>query len=222
MPRKQHKYHYIYKTTCSVTGRWYIGMHSTHNLEDEYIGSGKRLWLSINKHGRDAHTKEILEFLPNRESLKAREKELVNESLLTDPLCMNLQIGGGGGFIGEAIYIVSVKARMERIRKIGYTDKEKAGRIKTNTKLVEYNKSELGRKKSSERFLGKKKGPLSESHKIKMSNSTKGRTGLNKKPIRINNENYDGLHDASKILKIPVTTIRFRLLSNNFKDWIYV
>lgn len=101
MPRKQHKYHYIYKTTCLITGRYYIGMHSTSNLEDDYIGSGQRLWKSIKKHGRENHVKEILEFLPNRSSLKNREKELVNESLLLDPNCMNLMIGGEGGKISD-------------------------------------------------------------------------------------------------------------------------
>lgn len=98
---RQHKYHYIYKTTCNVTKRYYIGMHSTSNLNDGYIGSGRRLWLSINKHSKENHSTEILEWLPDRSSLKLREKELVNESLLSDPMCMNLQLGGGGGLSGE-------------------------------------------------------------------------------------------------------------------------
>jgi hypothetical protein len=98
MPRKQHTHHYIYKTTCKVNGKYYVGMHSTSNLEDGYIGSGKRLWNSIKKHGRENHSIEILEWFPDRSSLKNREKELVNESLLQDPMCMNLAIGGEGGF----------------------------------------------------------------------------------------------------------------------------
>lgn len=98
MARKEHKYHYIYKTTCSITEKYYIGMHSTSNLEDGYFGSGRRLWLSINKHGKENHSIEILEWLPNRSSLKLREKEIVNEDLLKDEMCMNMQIGGEGGF----------------------------------------------------------------------------------------------------------------------------
>jgi hypothetical protein len=76
-------------------------MHSTSNLKDGYIGSGRRLWLSINKHGIEKHTFEILEFLPNRLELKNREREIVDEGLLADPMCMNLQLGGGGGFIND-------------------------------------------------------------------------------------------------------------------------
>lgn len=99
--RRERKYHYIYKTTCTVTDKFYIGMHSTDNLEDGYIGSGKRLWHSIRKHGIENHVREILEFLPNRSSLKSREKEIVNEVFLQDPMCMNLQLGGGGGWASD-------------------------------------------------------------------------------------------------------------------------
>ncbi len=45
------KYHIIYKTTCTITNKFYVSMHSTDNLEDGYQGSGKRLKYSVNKHG---------------------------------------------------------------------------------------------------------------------------------------------------------------------------
>lgn len=101
MARKQHTHHYIYKTTCNITGKYYIGMHSTSNLSDGYIGSGRRLWLSINKYGKENHSIEILELLPDRNSLKLREAEIVNEELLNDTLCMNMALGGGGGFSSD-------------------------------------------------------------------------------------------------------------------------
>jgi len=44
---------------------------------------------------------EILEFLPDRSSLKLREKEIVNSDLLKEELCMNLKEGGEGGFSSE-------------------------------------------------------------------------------------------------------------------------
>lgn len=94
---QRRKYHYIYKTTCIITERFYIGMHSTDNLEDGYVGSGKRLWHSINKHGKENHVCQILEFLPDRKSLSEREKEIVNIELINEELCMNLKLGGEGG-----------------------------------------------------------------------------------------------------------------------------
>ncbi len=92
------KYHFIYKTTCSVNQRYYIGMHSTDDLNDGYLGSGTYLSRSIRKHGREHFSMEILELLPSRVRLKEREREIVTEQVLADPLCMNLKVGGEGGF----------------------------------------------------------------------------------------------------------------------------
>lgn len=111
---KQHKYHYIYKTTCTTTSKYYIGMHSTSNLKDGYIGSGRRLWLSINKHGKENHTLEILEFVSNRLELKTRERELVNEDMLSDPMCLNLRLGGEGGFVNDLHQIKCASAGGQR------------------------------------------------------------------------------------------------------------
>ena len=85
-----------------ITNKFYIGMHSTNNLDDGYIGSGKRLWYSINKYGKEKHKIEILEYLKNRTLLKNRERQIVNEELLNDNMCMNLVIGGSGGFTIES------------------------------------------------------------------------------------------------------------------------
>ena len=98
MPRRSKTYHFIYKTTCLKTGKLYVGMHSTDDIDDGYLGSGKILGYSRAKHGDENHVREIIEFLPTREALKLREKEIVNEALLANPLNMNLKYGGEGGF----------------------------------------------------------------------------------------------------------------------------
>jgi len=64
---KGQKYHILYRTTCTVTENFYIGVHSTTNLEDGYMGSGIRLLNSVLKHGKENHTREILEFFDTRE-----------------------------------------------------------------------------------------------------------------------------------------------------------
>jgi hypothetical protein len=101
MARKKKKYHYVYKTTNLKNGKYYIGMHSTDNLEDGYLGSGKLLRRSLKKHGKEIFKFEILEFLLDRQSLVEKEKELVNEELLKDCLSMNLKKGGDGGIVNE-------------------------------------------------------------------------------------------------------------------------
>jgi hypothetical protein len=75
-------------------------MHSTDDLNDGYIGSGQRLSRSIKKHGRENHTCEIVEFLLDRGALILRETEIVSQQLLSDPLCLNMALGGVGGFTG--------------------------------------------------------------------------------------------------------------------------
>lgn len=86
-------HHYLYKTVRD-DGFYYIGVHSTENLDDGYIGSGTRLIASIRKHGKQAHSKTILETFDTREQADNREAEIVTRELLRDPLCLNLATGG--------------------------------------------------------------------------------------------------------------------------------
>ena len=97
------KYHLLYKTTCRVNDRYYIGIHSTDVLEDGYLGSGTIIKSSIAKHGADNHFREIVKLFETRDEAKAAEKLLVSGELLKDHLCMNLKQGGEGGwdFINE-------------------------------------------------------------------------------------------------------------------------
>jgi hypothetical protein len=59
-------------------------------------GSGRRIQASLKKHGIENHTKEILEYCEDRDSLAKREAQLVNEELLQDSRCLNIAIGGFG------------------------------------------------------------------------------------------------------------------------------
>ena len=114
---KQKKYHFIYKTTCVVTGKFYVGMHSTDNLDDGYLGSGKILGYSRKKYGDENHKLEILEHCNSRDELKIREKELVNEELLNDPLNINLKYGGEGGWDHARVWSDERKQRRSELLK---------------------------------------------------------------------------------------------------------
>ena len=97
MARNQHAYHFIYKTTNIVNGKFYLGMHSTSNLKDGYLGSGSLLSKSIKKYGRDKFIMEILDFCESREKLKLREAEVITQDMLDNPMCMNIRLGGNNG-----------------------------------------------------------------------------------------------------------------------------
>jgi len=162
MARKEKRYHYIYKITCKITNKFYVGMHSTDNLEDGYMGSGIRLWRSISKHGKENHVCEILEFLSDRSSLKKREAEIVNEQFLQDPLCMNIMLGGGGGFIsheqqkhrsscgGKTTWIKNRELHISLAKKGGNTTKKlgvgifsKENKRRTGQTISEYQKQRI-------------------------------------------------------------------------------
>ena len=128
---KNKKYHFIYKTTNLINNQFYIGMHSTSNIKDGYLGSGKRLKRSLKKYGENNFKFEILEFLPTRESLINREIELVNGNLLKDALCINLKLGGSGGFSNKQ-QSINAKKSNEKQKVLRETDKNWATKTKIN------------------------------------------------------------------------------------------
>ena len=101
MPRAKYKYHYLYKTTNLINNKFYVGMHSTSNLEDGYLGSGLRLRRSIRKYGKENFKFDILEFFEDREKLIEAEINMVNSDLIKEELCMNIKEGGCGGFSND-------------------------------------------------------------------------------------------------------------------------
>ncbi len=106
------KIHYLYKVTNVITGNFYIGMHSTSNINDGYLGSGLRLIRSVSKYGAENFTKEILEYCDSREILAKREFDVIDESVVNHPLCMNLRRGGQGGFTSDQQKINNKKAQV--------------------------------------------------------------------------------------------------------------
>lgn len=123
MARKEKKYHFIYKTTNLLSGKYYIGMHSTNNLNDGYMGSGRRLKRSLNKYGKENHKVEILEFVNSRSELVAREKEIVNLDEIAKEDCINLMVGGKGGFTDEQQKLNAVRG-VEKQRLLRETNPE--------------------------------------------------------------------------------------------------
>jgi hypothetical protein len=98
-------------------------MHSTNDMNDGYMGSGKRLGYEKKKYGLENFVKEILEYCDNREELAQREKEIVNDDMLKEELCLNLHIGGRGGFTREEAIKGSINGK-KTLKKLFETDAE--------------------------------------------------------------------------------------------------
>lgn len=91
----------VYQTTNLVNGKTYIGMHTTSNVDDLYLGSGQLLKTAIQKHGKASFKKEVLFVFDNAEDMAAKETELVNRSFVDREDTYNLV---PGGFQGDSWY----------------------------------------------------------------------------------------------------------------------
>lgn len=92
------KFFYVYKITNLINNKIYIGVHQSHSLNDDYMGSGIALKRAQQKYGIENFKKEILFVYDNKDDMFAKEKEIVNESFVQDKSTYNLKVGGDGGW----------------------------------------------------------------------------------------------------------------------------
>lgn len=158
-------YNYIYLITNNLNGKIYVGKHSTDNLNDGYMGSGKLIKLAYNKYGIENFSKKILAFADTEDELNDLEIFYIKD-LDAKTKGYNLT-DGGEGTSGCEPWNKGVHWSEEHKRKLS---EEKIGK----------HHSEETRKKMSETRKGRparNKGiPHSEETKRKISESCKCRT----------------------------------------------
>jgi Zn-finger domain-containing protein len=175
---KAKKYHFIYKTTNLKNGKFYVGMHSTNKLDDGYLGSGTRLRRSIRKNGKENFKLEILEFFSDRSSLVEREKQLVNESLLKDPMCMNMCVGGEGGFISVDGYKKGAKRMNEIVwANPEYRKKKSEWKSEHNIKLWKEGKLKTNPWPKGKPLSDETKRKIGEANSLKQRGSSNSQFG---------------------------------------------
>lgn len=207
------KFHILYKTTCHVTGRYYIGIHSTDEIEDGYLGSGVRLTRSVKKYGRQAHRREVIELVSDRNTLKIREAEVVTEELIaSDDLCMNLIKGGNSndrefGITEETRKLLSEKSKAftrtkEHYEKVVATRTANGSYARTN-ETIELIASKNRGKKRTEEHKAAVSAKLSGHEVTKETRALIGvkvranaAAGLRKKPVPKSDEHREKLRQA--------------------------
>ena len=90
------QYHFIYKTYVE-SGKYYIGRHSTENLNDGYQGSGN--WV-LSIKDKSILTTEILEFVDSYDAVKLLEQEYLDNHVGKEN-CMNWNNQSSGFATGE-------------------------------------------------------------------------------------------------------------------------
>ena len=103
MSQKEKTYNYFYIINNLLNGHFYLGVHSTDDLDDGYFGSGKVLKQAIKKHGVENFELTILKYFDTRDELMTFEREVVNERFLEyyQSICYNLKKGGEGGSVKQ-------------------------------------------------------------------------------------------------------------------------
>jgi hypothetical protein len=183
------KFHYVYRIDRD-DGKYYIGLHSTDLLEDGYFGSGTYLANSLRYHGRDKHSKTILQFFDTRDEAKAHEKFLITEEMRCDKLCMNiaahrLKAQSKGGIAGG-------RASFEKGK--GFFSKESKAKS-VATKKAKYETGELVGTFTGRKHLDETKALIGLKAKTKVGelNSQYGTCWITDgvKPVKISKEKLD-------------------------------
>ena len=166
--------HYNYITTNNINGKQYIGMHSTDNIDDGYLGSGQLILKAIKKYGKENFTRKILWKCVDLQEAFSNEAIYIKKYNTLSPNGYNLSPTGGLGVHGchseETKIKMSKKHKGKKRKPFSKEHKRKLSDINfgnTNGKANKGKKhSEETKKKMGDRKIGNKH---SEETKKKMS-----------------------------------------------------
>lgn len=192
-------YGIIYKTTCLVNGKIYIGQ-TVHWRDKSYLGSGVALVEAVKKYGKNKFKRKILKICYNQKQLDAWEMIMIRKYNSTDKnIGYNVLVGTANKFgSGNPTHMKEV---VEKIRK---KKKGKWG----GDKCYWYGKhlSEETRKKLSDKAKKRFSNPiyhpmygkhLSEEAKDKISKSRIGKSSA-RKGVVLTEETKEKLRIANK------------------------
>ena len=90
------KYNYLYQIKNNINGKLYIGVHSTDEMNDGYMGRGKNIMLAIKEFGKDNFTKTIIKFFETSYEAYEEERKIVNKEWIKRKDTYNISCGGSG------------------------------------------------------------------------------------------------------------------------------
>lgn len=181
-------YHIVYLTKNLINNKIYVGVHSTWNLNDGYLGSGTILHDEIKKYSQENFHRQILYYCLTRNDAYDIEKRIVDSIFLKRFDVYNKMPGGKGGFIhinniGRLVSLetrnkISEKAK-ERIKikkengtfylSINFTLKGKKHSIETKKKMSEWQKNKSFEEKYDKETAEKMKKNISVKAKKRLS-----------------------------------------------------
>lgn len=141
-------YHTLYMTTNLVNNKIYIGVHSTKNPNDSYLGSGTLLKKAVEKYGKDNFKKEILHICETRQEAFELETTIVDENFKNRVDTYNVDIGGehGPSLPGSANPMFGKNHSEQTRQLISNKVKGKTGGIRSEyhrQRIIETNKTRI-------------------------------------------------------------------------------
>ena len=207
MGHQRKKYNYFYKITNTLNGKFYFGVHSTDNLDDGYMGSGKAIQAARDKYGEEHFVKEILRYFDTAEEMYAYEAETITLELTQTPNCYNIALGGKGGSRWEGKTEeekLEIRRKLSESVKNAFTDEWKQ---KIAVAHIGYRHSEETRRKISEKCKGYK---FSEEAKRKMSEMRKGRHHTEETKRKISEAQTGRKHTEEELRKMRASLQKCR------------
>ena len=92
----------VYRTENTLNGKFYYGVHSKGYKH--YLGSGSLINKAIKKHGRDNFVRRTIKEFDNEKDAYHLESIIVDKTLVNNPDCYNVALGGSmptNGFAGK-------------------------------------------------------------------------------------------------------------------------
>jgi hypothetical protein len=105
--------YFVYKTTCLLNNKYYIGVHSERRKSDGYIGCGvcsdgtavnlknkgiRSAFIdSVLKYGYKNFKREIIKEFQSIEEAYEFEKNILTKDFIKNKDCLNIKVGGIGG-----------------------------------------------------------------------------------------------------------------------------
>lgn len=139
-------YHIVYKTINTLNGKYYIGVHTTKDLNDGYLGSGKNIQRAVKKYGKNVFERHILCVFSDRDNALLYEKNVVTREITQDDMCYNIVEGGGNPPSKRGVVNAKTKlrgdARTEAQKKASHSRRGKPHVPAYNRKaVIMFNKS---------------------------------------------------------------------------------
>lgn len=204
----------VYKTTCLVNQKFYFGVHKQRDqIFDGYLGSGRLIRRSIQKHGSVNFIREILFVFEDSQLAYLKERELI-KPFLKDAQCYNIHPGGlGATSLPPNTHTPEWRAKVSAARKGVRVQSDAALRRQSERMLLDNPNYRPGvREKISAAKKGKsspnKGKKLSIEVRQKMSDSRRGVAKPNQcKRVCIDGINYDSIKLAAHTLNVSTACI---------------